>query len=154
MTKASNTKPIVSRVENLEWFNTMPGEKMAIRLHSNLVGGTLSIIEARVPALMGPPKHIHNEREETFEILEGTFRFQCGDEDFIATPGTTVTVPRGLPHVWANVGTETGRLLFIFTPGGIDDFFKEISKHSLEAIVDVAADNDTIIMGPPLLQTQ
>ncbi|GMK47465.1 hypothetical protein PghCCS26_45950 [Paenibacillus glycanilyticus] len=156
MTNENNTnspfiKPVVSPVDELEWFDTMPGEQMAIRIHSKQTGGALSIIEARVPVLMGPPKHIHNEREETFVILEGSFRFQFGDEDIIANSGTTVSVPRGVPHAWANVGTETGRLLFIFTPGGIDDFFKEISKYSLEAIVGLAAENDTFIMGPPLL---
>lgn len=63
----------------------MPGEQMAIRIHSSQVGGAITVIEARVPALIGPPKHIHKEREEVFEILEGTFRFQVGDEEFEAT---------------------------------------------------------------------
>ena len=144
-------KAVVNYAKGLEWFDTMPGEKMTVRLHSNQVGGTMSIIEARVPSLMGPPKHIHHEREETFEILEGTFRFQVGDEEFDATAGTSVWVPRGVPHAWANVGPDTGRMLFIFTPGGIDDFFLEIGRHSLEDIVGIAADNDTVIIGPPMM---
>lgn len=144
-------KPVVNYAKDLLWFDTMPGEQMAVRLHSNQVGGALSIIEACVPSLMGPPKHIHNEREETFEILEGTFRFQVGDEEFDASPGTVVSVPRGVPHAWANVGNDTGRILFIFTPGGIDDFFPEIGRHSLEEIVQLAAENDTVIIGPPMV---
>ncbi|QGQ97640.1 cupin domain-containing protein [Paenibacillus psychroresistens] len=83
--------------------------------------------------------------------MEGTFRFQVGDEEFDATPGTSVLVPRGTPHTWANVGPNTGRMLFIFTPGGIEDFFPEISRHSLEEIVQIAADNDTVIIGPPMV---
>ncbi|SFJ58456.1 Cupin domain-containing protein [Paenibacillus sp. UNC496MF] len=145
----SNT--VVNYAKDLEWFDTMPGEKMTVRLHSNQVDGAMTIIEARVPSLMGPPKHIHNEREETFEILEGTFRFQVGDEEFDATPGTTVRVPRGAAHAWANVGPETGRMLFIFTPGGIDDFFPEIGRHSLEEIIHIASIHDTVIIGPPMV---
>ncbi|MDR6550357.1 cupin domain-containing protein [Paenibacillus qinlingensis] len=145
------SKPVVNYSKDLVWFDTMPGEQMAVRLHSNQVGGALSIVEARVPSLMGPPKHIHNEREETFEILDGTFRFQVGDEEFDATPGTSVLVPRGVPHAWANVGPNMGRILFIFTPGGIDGFFPEIGRHSLEEIVKIASENDTVIIGPPMV---
>lgn len=121
---------------------------MAIRIHSNQVGGAISIVEARVPSLIGPPKHFHNEREETFEILEGTFRFQVGGEEFDASPGTSASVPRGVPHAWTNVCLDTGRILFIFTPGGIEDSFPEIGRHSLEEIVQLAAENDTVIIGP------
>ncbi|NIK68348.1 cupin domain-containing protein [Paenibacillus sp. BK720] len=145
------SKPVVNFAEDLVWFDTMPGEQMAVRLHSNQVGGAISVVEARVPSRMGPPKHIHNEREETFEILEGTFRFQVGDKEFDATPGTSVLVPRGTPHAWVNAGPDLGRILFIFTPGGIDDFFPEIGRHSLEEIVQIAADNDTVIIGPPMV---
>ncbi|CAM4514755.1 quercetin dioxygenase-like cupin family protein [Paenibacillus endophyticus] len=145
------SKPVVNYTKDLVWFDTMPGEQMAVRLHSNQVGGALSIVEARVPSLMGPPKHFHNEREETFEILEGTFRFQVGDEEFDATPGTSVLVPRGVPHAWANIGANMGRILFIFTPGGIEDFFPEIGRHSLEEIVKIASENDTVIIGPPMV---
>ncbi|MET3849346.1 cupin domain-containing protein [Paenibacillus sp. OAE614] len=146
------TEAGVTFAKDLEWFDTMPGEQMAIRIHSNQVGGAITVVEARVPALIGPPKHIHKEREEIFEILEGTFRFQCGEDEFEATPGTSVVVPRGLPHAWANVGPEIGRILFTFAPGGIDDFFREIGLHSLEEIVGLAEQNDTLIIGPPLFQ--
>ena len=146
------TTGVVTHATELNWFNTMPGEQMAIRIHSNQVNGAVTVIEAKVPSLMGPPKHIHKEREEIFEILEGTFRFRCGDEVFEATPGTSVVVPRGVPHAWANVGTEEGRLLFTFAPGGIDDFFPQISQYPLEDIVQLAERYDTWIIGPPMLQ--
>ncbi|TCN01443.1 cupin domain [Paenibacillus sp. BK033] len=144
-------KAAVTFAKDLEWFDTMPGEQMAIRIHSSQVGGAITVIEARVPALIGPPKHIHKEREEIFEILEGTFRFQVGEEELEAAPGTSVVVPRGLPHAWANVGPNSGRILFTFAPGGIDDFFPEIGRHSIEEIGRLAEQNDTFIIGPPIL---
>ncbi|MBO7743546.1 cupin domain-containing protein [Paenibacillus sp. MWE-103] len=151
-TTITEARAAVTYAKDLKWFDTMPGEQMTIRIHSNQTGGKVTVIEARVPSLMGPPTHIHNEREEIFEILEGTFRFQCGEEEFDAAPGTSVVVPRGLPHAWANVGPETGRILFTFAPGGIDDFFLEIGRYSLEEIGPLAERNDTLIIGPPLLQ--
>ncbi|QQO35368.1 cupin domain-containing protein [Bradyrhizobium diazoefficiens] len=83
----------------------------------------MSIIEARVPVNSGPPAHFHKERDELFEILEGTFRFRVGDDQFDAPAGTSVVIPRGVGHTWANVGTNQARILLIFTPGGMEEFF-------------------------------
>jgi mannose-6-phosphate isomerase-like protein (cupin superfamily) len=144
----------IRQSKDLEWFNTMPGEQMAIRIHSSQVGGAVTIMEARVPALSGPPKHFHKDREEIFEVLEGTFRFTCGEDEFDVTPGTSVVVPRGLPHSWANVGSETARILFTFAPGGIDEFFVKIGSTPPEGWQELSERYDTWIVGPPLLVSQ
>lgn len=141
----------ITQSKDLDWFNTMPGEQMAIRIHSSQVGGAVTIMEARVPALSGPPKHFHKDREEIFEVLEGTFRFTCGEDEFDVIPGTSVVVPRGLPHSWANVGSETARILFTFAPGGIDEFFVKIGSTAPEGWQELAERYDTWIVGPPLL---
>lgn len=144
-------RAIVNYGKDLEWFDTMPGEQMAIRISSHQLGGAIASVEARVPVLSGPPKHYHNEREEIFEILEGTFRFQVGDEEFDATSGTSVVVPRGVTHTWANVGFEMGRILFTFAPGGsIDEFFPLIAATPPEGWSELAKSYDTEIVGPPM----
>jgi hypothetical protein len=53
---------VVGRGEDLTWFDTMPGEQMALRLHSRDVGGAVTIVEARVPPFTGPPLLFHKER--------------------------------------------------------------------------------------------
>ncbi|MED1791379.1 cupin domain-containing protein [Brevibacillus nitrificans] len=141
---------VVTHAIELEWFDTMPGEQMAIRIHSRQVNGALTVMEARVPGFSGPPQHFHKEREEVFEILEGTFRFQCGDEVFDAKPGTSVVVPRGVPHAWANIGKEIGRILFTFIPGGIDEFFVQIGRTAPNDWAGLSVNYDTWIIGPPL----
>ena len=73
---------IVGRGETLNWFDTMPGEQMAVRVPSREVGGAFTIIEARVPPFIGPPLHYHKEREEIFEVLAGRFRFHCAGDEF------------------------------------------------------------------------
>lgn len=152
MNPNNETKQVaITHGKDLEWFTTMPGEQMAIRIHSSQVGGAVTIMEARVPALSGPPKHFHKDREEIFEVLEGTFRFHCGDEEFDVTPGTSVVVPRGLPHTWANIGSEAARILFTFAPGGIDDFFTKIGLTPPEGWQELSESYDTWIIGPPLL---
>lgn len=144
-------RAVINYSKDLEWFDTMPGEKMAIRIHSNQVDGAVTSIEARVPAQSGPPKHYHKDREEIFEILEGTFRFQIGDEEFEVTPGTSVVVPRGVPHTWVNIGSEPARILFTFAPGGIDDFFIKIGRTPPQGWQELSESYDTWIIGPPLL---
>lgn len=141
---------IVGRGEDLNWFNTMPGEQMAIRVHSKDVGGAFTIIEARVPPFSGPPLHYHENREEIFEVLEGRFRFHCAGEEFEVEPGTSVVVPRNSVHGWVNLGPKAARLLFTFVPGGIDDFFPEINQTPPEGWTDVGRQYDSWIVGAPL----
>jgi quercetin dioxygenase-like cupin family protein len=61
-------------------------------------------------------------------VLEGRFRFHCEGEEFEVTPGTTVIVPRNAVHGWVNLGPGPARLLFTYVPGGIDEFFPQISR--------------------------
>jgi hypothetical protein len=77
MCTASNKSKvaIVGRGGNLTWFDTMPGEQMAVRLHSRDVGGAFTIIEARVPPFIGPPLHFHKERERYLKCLKAGFAF-------------------------------------------------------------------------------
>jgi mannose-6-phosphate isomerase-like protein (cupin superfamily) len=150
----SNASPvqhaIVGRQEDIQWFDTMPGELMAVRVDSRDVGGAFTILEARVPPLSGPPVHLHKDREEIFEVLGGEFRFRCAGEEFDVAPGTTVVVPRGVEHGWVNLGPGPARLLLTFVPGGIDDFFPEIGRTSPENWPELAQRHDTWILGPPI----
>lgn len=49
---------------------------------------------------------------------------QCGDETFIAGEGDTIFLPRGFAHTFRSLdGPAT--ILFIVTPGRLDEFFAE-----------------------------
>jgi quercetin dioxygenase-like cupin family protein len=147
---SKNKVAIVSRGEDLNWFDTMPGEQMAIRVHSKDVGGAFTILEVRVPPFSGPPLHYHKEREEIFEVIEGRFRFHCAGEEFEAEPGTSVVVPRNSVHGWVNLGPGVARMLFLFVPGDIDEFFPQIGQTPPEGWTDLASQHDTWIVGAPL----
>jgi hypothetical protein len=56
----------------------------------------------------------------------GTLDVECGDDRFEAGPGSFVFLPRGLPHVFRSVGGSATTLLIV-TPGGLDDYFAELS---------------------------
>jgi mannose-6-phosphate isomerase-like protein (cupin superfamily) len=89
-------------------------------------GGRLTLAEATVPPGGGPPPHIHKELDEAFYVLSGTFAFLSGEEEFQAGAGEFVYVPHGVRHRFRNIGAHTARILFLFTPGGMDEYFTRI----------------------------
>ncbi len=142
---------IVAGAHDLHWIEATPGDLMALRIHSRDVAGAFTVVEARVMPFSGPPLHVHNERDEIFEVLEGRFRFICANETFDISAGTTVVVPRGAAHAWVNLGSRPARLLFSFVPGGIDDLFEEIGRTPPDQWAALAALHDTHIVGAPLV---
>jgi quercetin dioxygenase-like cupin family protein len=150
-TDSTKSKAVVGRAEDLVWFDTLPGERMTIRVNSGDVGGAFSVIEAHVPPFTGPPMHYHKEREEIFEVLGGRFRFHCAGEEFEAGPGTSVVVPRNSVHAWVNLGPNPARMLFSFVPGDIDEFFPLIGQTQPEEWTELGRKHDIWIVGDPMV---
>jgi mannose-6-phosphate isomerase-like protein (cupin superfamily) len=97
--------------------------------------GALSVMESEIHG--GPPLHVHSREDESFYVLDGSVTVQCGDETFDAGPGSFVFLPRRVPHAFRSVG-ESVRVLLIATPGGIEEYFRELrlapdlsSRHQL-----------------------
>ena len=100
--------------------------EMHVKLGAAQSNGELTLIEDLVPVDSGPPLHVHEKENETYYVLEGEFEFVCGSERVTGGAGTFVFAPRGLPHRYKNIGTAPGRVLFGFTPAGIEAFFGEL----------------------------
>ena len=60
-------------------------------------------------------------------MLDGTVRIHSEGETFEAGPGSVVHFPAGTEETFEPVG-GTLRLLGVYTPGGIDRFFKEFGE--------------------------
>jgi len=88
--------------------------------------GRIAILELQVAPGLGPTSHLHRGCDETFYVLSGTFCFTVGDRTTDAAPGTLIFIPRGVPHALRNVGAETGKLLAIVNPAGLERFFEEV----------------------------
>ena len=101
-------------------------QEMHVKLTAIESGGELTVIENRISPQTGPPLHVHAHENEAYYVLEGEFEFTSGDDTVRGGPGTFVHSPRGIPHRYFNLGTTPGRLLFSFTPGGIESFFQEL----------------------------
>jgi quercetin dioxygenase-like cupin family protein len=106
------------------------GTAITIRLHGNDTNGVLSVIESGDRPGEGPPPHIHQGEDETFQVLEGVYEFTCGGTTLVAGQGATVFAPRGVPHSYRCVSAQPGRLMVTITPAGFEGFFEEVGALS------------------------
>ena len=65
----------------------------------------------------------------------------------------SVLAPRNVPHVWAYLGQQPGRMLFAFTPAArIESFFEETSKPDAKVNDPSRFERHGMkLVGPPLL---
>jgi mannose-6-phosphate isomerase-like protein (cupin superfamily) len=102
----------------------VPGREPDVKASGQSTGGSLTVIEAMIDG--GPPRHTHSREDESFYVLTGTLDVECGEDRFRAGPGSFVFLPRNLPHVFRSVGGPATALLIV-TPGGLDEYFAELS---------------------------
>lgn len=88
--------------------------------------GRVTVIESAVPPGDETPRHMHDEMDEAFYVLEGEYTISCADETFTTTPGCFVYLPHGLPHSW-RAGPQGGRKLILGLPAGLEDFFQDMA---------------------------
>ncbi|GAC1579616.1 MAG: hypothetical protein NVS3B18_13310 [Candidatus Dormibacteria bacterium] len=103
-----------------------PGERFTWKIGGAESDGTLDFGELSLEPDVGVPEHIHHRHNEAYYILDGTYRFKVGGELAEATSGTFVFIPRGVPHAWRNIGGGPGRVIVLFTPGGMTGYFREL----------------------------
>jgi len=102
------------------------GLEIVGKLTGAQTGGDYAVIINTTPPDGGPPLHVHEHEDESFYVLAGTYEFSFGDQTVTLSEGGMVFLPRGVPHTFRNVGDTPGRLLNTVTPGGLEDFFREI----------------------------
>lgn len=61
--------------------------------------------------------HAHADADKFYFVLEGTGRFNVGDEEHEALAGSLVIAPAGISHGVTNTGTKRLSLLVAIAPG-------------------------------------
>jgi mannose-6-phosphate isomerase-like protein (cupin superfamily) len=120
---------------------TYTGQNMNVKLSAAESNEEMTVIESIVDPKAGPPLHVHEKENEAYYVLEGEFEFVCGEDTARGGPGTFVFAPRRVPHRYANIGNAPGRILFGFTPGGIEAFFSQpgnLNEFTPEKVTRVA----------------
>jgi quercetin dioxygenase-like cupin family protein len=93
-------------------------------------GGALSLVDTVVPPGNGPPLHAHADADESFYVLGGSTWMSAGGRELRLEPGDYVFVPRGTPHTFKSDTDEPCRIILVYTPGGMDQFFLEIGRRA------------------------
>jgi quercetin dioxygenase-like cupin family protein len=105
----------------------MLGGLYEVKASGEETDGAMTIMEMTIPAGMGPPPHTHPGAEAVY-VLEGTLRYHIGDETVEGGPGSFFYIPNG---TWERFEpTSTIRVLVVYQPGGIDDFFAEAGEEA------------------------
>jgi quercetin dioxygenase-like cupin family protein len=126
---------------------TQPGEGESLRSvgnHLNLLmtseetDGAYALWESIILPGGGVPWHVHHNEDEAWYVLEGNITFTVENgEPLVATPGTLVYRPKERPHAFQNRSDRPARMLTLVTPGGLEEFFREID--GVTSIATIAA---------------
>ena len=105
-----------------------PGRSFAMKLLGRETGDSIMMFEETLPPGTASLHHLHRDSDEVAWVLAGEFTFKIGDEVTIGGPGTCAFMPRDIPHAWKNTGSETGRVLFLYTPAAAGDLIEALSQ--------------------------
>lgn len=120
------------------WFASLA----VIKATAADTAGQLTIIEVTEPPGAQAPLHVHHREDEAFWILTGSITLHVGDAVIDAGPGDYAFGPREVAHRY-EVGPDGCRMLFICTPGGLEDLVREMSVPAASRTLPPPSD------GPP-----
>lgn len=123
------------------------GELATIKVTGEETDGHLALVEILAPAGVEIPLHVHHSEDEGFWILEGELTFTVGGQTIAARPGDFLLGPRGVPHTYT-VDRGPARLLFLFTPSGMEGFVRESGEPARERVLpppDVQPDLERLL---------
>ena len=126
--------------EQWYWY---PGHSFEMKAIAKDTGSTCTWMLIENSPREGVPFHKHRYEDESFYVIDGVFEITIGDATVTGGPGTYLYGPREVPHRWTNMGSGRGRMLCVYTPSGLEQYFLSVAipiKHpSDKTFVDMAA---------------
>ena len=121
--EVARAQPVPPRGYALASEEGIPGRGSDVKASNVSTGGSVAIY-CTVLDGAGPPMHQHRHEDETLYVLDGVVEAACGPDLFVGERGSTIFLPRGLPHTFRSVDGPA-EFLFIVTPGHLDEFFRQ-----------------------------
>lgn len=125
---------------------------------------TPAVIELTVPPGGSPPRHVHEQVDDSFLVLDGEVVVRCDQQTILGRPGTYIAVPAGVEHTFRVTSATPARLLVVHA----DDSFLGLIEAAgtpttdlrlpppgefdldLDALVRLSAEHDSRMVGPSL----
>jgi quercetin dioxygenase-like cupin family protein len=136
-----------------EWLQITPGERARFHASSAQTMGAFAMIELIVEPGKGVPMHVHGNEDEHFIVLEGKLQMAIGARRQDLLTGESITVGRGIAHAWCNASRTPAHILVVFSPGGIEEMFREFEGIDPAEVGPIANRYGTRLVGPPLKET-
>lgn len=114
--------------ENSYWYI---GHLMSLLLTSKETSGRFALLRATERRGLEPPPHTHTKEDEAFLILEGEVVYTVGKKTFHAKEGDVMFLPKNIQHSF-KIQTEKLETLILLTPGGLENYFVEMSQPAQE----------------------
>jgi mannose-6-phosphate isomerase-like protein (cupin superfamily) len=137
------------------------GGRFTTKLAEATGEGRFALVEALAFRSTEPPLHVHHHEDEAWYVLDGKMTFYVDDETLVATSGSFVFAPRGLPHTFT-VDVEPTRVLVFVSPAGFERFAAELGSPAVgdsppanlaipgpEVLGPVASRYGIEVVGPP-----
>ncbi|MBW7882513.1 MAG: cupin domain-containing protein [Caldilineaceae bacterium] len=114
------------------------GHTVNVVLGSRESQGDSFVFEAISPAGLVVPPHIHENEDEYGYIAEGVYEIYLDGRTYEATAGAFLYFPRHSAHGFRNIGSTTGKMIWISTPGAsVERFFDELGALPADAPPDL-----------------
>jgi quercetin dioxygenase-like cupin family protein len=107
------------------------GHLMSLLVTSKETGGRYALLRATERRGLEPPPHTHTREDETFLILKGEVVYTVGNQTFSAKEGDVMFLPKNIQHSF-KIQTEKLETLILLNPGGLENYFVEMSKPAEE----------------------
>lgn len=111
------------------------GMLMVVKVRGPDAGGRLSVCEFLCAPGYATPLHVHRREDETWWVIEGRVRYRCGNDVFVAEPGSCAYLPLGIPHGFKVVGSGNARMVHVAVPSGMEEFHAELGVPAAELTV-------------------
>jgi quercetin dioxygenase-like cupin family protein len=98
--------------------------------------GAYALMEDNLKREFALGLHLHRAHAETFYILEGSVEFYLDGTWTTAMPKTTIHIPPGTPHAVVLPSGQTGKMLMIFQPAGVDQYLAELARLAPSELAD------------------
>jgi quercetin dioxygenase-like cupin family protein len=106
----------------------LPGFGAVFKLSSRHNNGEVAIVEHPFAVGALTAAHRHTREDEHSIVLAGEIGFRSDDSEVVLGPGGYITKPRGQMHAMWNAGNEPGRIIEVITPGGFENYFRELGE--------------------------
>jgi quercetin dioxygenase-like cupin family protein len=101
------------------------GGRQTIKLAADDTDWKMSVTVSVVPAGAGVPYHIHQNEDETFEVINGELEITVNGKVDVLKTGDIVFMPKRIPHGFKAL--KDTNMVVTLTPGGAEQMFVELA---------------------------